>query len=250
MHFVMRLIDIYLPVIESAQRLGLVAPCIVKDWNNWWQETRFPVNRLAEIRLSRRLLNPVTQRGVLSRYIDHGGRTTVAGLFAHELGHTFRYAWIRDRSIAPLRGYRDVFRGRARFSDPWNDMLAYLEAHPDFELDTEKYLTWYAWSDPEEDFCETFAELILSDAGFESRRDQGDVYRKLSFIRQAGRKILKATPELRSSIRRDLIYLSAGETSFACPEGGGRYGVPDRQGSYLCPCGCIVEHDGRWITHW
>ena len=35
------LVDIYLPVLRTALRLGLIAPCLIKRWPQWWQETRF-----------------------------------------------------------------------------------------------------------------------------------------------------------------------------------------------------------------
>ena len=43
-----KLTDIYLPVLEQAQRLGLGAPCIVKTWSDWSQETLFPVGKPRE----------------------------------------------------------------------------------------------------------------------------------------------------------------------------------------------------------
>ena len=236
-------------VLMAAQRLGLVAPCVVKTWPPWWQEARFHAKRLPEIRLSRKLLHPVTRRWVLERYTEFGGETTVAGLIAHELGHVFRYTWIRNRKIAPLRGYRAVFGHRARFDDPWNDMVDTLAARPDLSLDTDRYLNWYAWSDHEEDFCECFAALILANGDCRGYRDRPGIHRKLQFIRRAGQQIRRTHPVLRKATREGMPYLSAGDISFTCPEQGHRYGVPDRVGQYACPCGQPVTHDGTWITH-
>ena len=245
-----KLTDIYLPVLKQAQRLGLGAPCIVKTWSDWWQEAHFPEGRLPEIWMSLKLLRPSTRRQVLEKYRGYGGETTAGLLFAHELGHIFRRKWIRNRRVAPLRGYREVFDRTSRFDDdPWNDMDEYLDQHPDTELDTGRYLNWYAWSNSEEDFCECFAELVLAKGDCSSYQNRPGVYRKLKFIRQAGRKILAANPLLRSSNRRDAGYLSAGETSFNCPGAGHFYGVPDSPNTYLCPCGAPVVHDGDWITH-
>ena len=246
-----KLTDIYLQVLKQAQRLGLGAPCIVKTWSDWWQEAHFPVGRLPEIWMSRKLLRPGIRRWqVLKKYREYGGKTTARLLFAHELGHIFRHTWIRNRRVAPLRGYREVFDRTSRFGDePWNEMIEYLGEYPDTELDTDRYLNWYAWSDPEEDFCECFAELILVGGDCSPYRNRPGVYRKLRFIRQAGQKILGANPLLRSSNRRGAIYLSAGETSFNCPVADHTYGVPERLNTYLCPCGATVVHDGDWITH-
>jgi hypothetical protein len=241
--------SIYMPVLQVAQSLGLVAPCTVRTWSSWWQEARFPGNRLPEVRLSRKLLNPITRRRVLADYGEHGCETTAAGLFAHELGHMFRHTWIRNRRVAPLQGYRDVFGSRVRFEDPWDDMLDYLEDHPDLVLDTDQYLNWYAWSDHEEDFCECFAELIMADGDCSAYRDRPGVYQKLRFIQQAGLKVQQADANLRKSTRQGKAYLFAGETAFTCPEAGHRYGVPDVADTYMCPCGAPVIRDGHRITH-
>ena len=246
-----KLTDIYLPVLKQAQRLGLVAPCIVKTWSNWWQETTtWSAGRLPEIEMSELLLRPSTRRQVLENYREHGGETTVGLLFAHELGHVFRHRWIHNRRVAPLRGYREVFDRTSRFNDdPWNEMVEYLDEHPGTELDTDRYLNWYAWSDTEEDFCDCFAELVLAEGDCSSYRNRPGIYRKLMFIRQAGRKILGANPLLRSSNRRGMIYLSAGEKKYNCPVEDHTYGVPERPDTYLCPCGTPVVHDGDCITH-
>jgi hypothetical protein len=241
--------SIYEPVLQVAQLLGLVAPCTVRTWSSWWQEARFSGNRLPEIRLSRKLLNPVTRRWVLAQYGEHGGETTAAGLFAHELGHVFRHTWIRNRRVAPFQGYREVFGSRVRFGDPWNDMQDYLEDHPDLVLDADQYLNWYAWSDHEEDFCDCFAELIVAGGDCSGYRDRPGVYQKLRFIQQAGSKVRQADANLRRCTRQGEAYLFAGETAFTCPEAGHRYGVPGVAGTYLCPCGAPVIHDGQWITH-
>ena len=38
--------DLYLPVLRAAQRLGLVAPCLIKGWPQWWQETHFIAGKM------------------------------------------------------------------------------------------------------------------------------------------------------------------------------------------------------------
>ena len=245
-----KLVDIYLPVLKKAQRLGLVVPCLVESWGNWWQETTMNAYpRLSIIRLGQRLLNPLSRIWVLHQYREHGGKTTATGLFAHELGHVFRHFWIRNRKVAPLSGYGAIFGSRIRFDDPWNGMQDYLAEHPNLKLDSDRYLSWYAWSDPEEDFCECFAELVLAGGKLRPYREHRGIYAKMKFILQAGQKILGHTSILRKCNRCGQIWLCAGETSFKCPESGLRYGVPGVKGSYLCPCGTVVEHDGKWITH-
>ena len=245
-----KLADIYLPVLKNAQYLGLVVPCLVASWDNWWQETTMNAYpRLSIIRMGQRLLNPLSRVWVLHQYREHGGKTTASGLFAHELGHVFRHFWIRNRNVAPLSGYGTVFGSRIRFGDPWNDMEDYLSEHPNLTLDPDRYLSWYAWSDPEEDFCECFAELVLARGDLRPYRDRHGVYNKMKFIWRAGQKILEHTPILSNCNRRGQTWLSAGEISFKCPVSGQKYGVPDAKGLYLCPCGTAVTHDGHWIIH-
>ena len=247
-----KLTDIYLPVLKQSQRLGLVAPCIVKTQSEWWSGATLNVGQLSEIWMSRKLLKPGTQRQVLEDYRECGGETTAPGLFAHELGHIFRHAWIHNRRVAPLRGYREVFDRTSRFDDTehaWNHMIEYREQHPDTELDDDRYLNWNAWANTEEDFCDCFAELVLAEGDCSSYRNRPGIYRKLKFIRQAGRKILVANPLLGSSNRRGMLYLSAGEKKSKCPVEGHIYGVPKRPDTYLCPCGTPVVHDGGRITH-
>lgn len=245
-----KLADIYMPVMKNAQRLGLVVPCLVNTWDNWWQETTMNTYpRLSIIRLGQGLLNPFSRIWVLNQYREHGGRTTASGLFAHELGHAFRHFWIRNRKVAPLAGYGKVFGRHFRFADPWNDMEDYLAEHPDFELDTDRFLSWYAWSDHEEDFCECFAELVLAGGDLRPYNRHRGIYAKMNFIRRAGQKILVHNSALRDCIQRGQVWLSSGEISFKCPVSGQKYGVPDARGSYLCPCGTAVKHDGQWIIH-
>lgn len=187
--------QLFLPVVREAQLLGLAAPCKVKLWDRWWQETHFyNSGRIPEIRMSQKLLIPSTRSWVLAQYLEHGGKTTAAGLFAHELGHVFRSTWIRNRKVSPLRGCREVFGNRVRFDDPWNDMLDYLQKNPDLELDADRYLTWYAWSDHEEDFCECFAALVLAGGDCSAYRGRHGVYDKLMYIRHAGEMVLAADP--------------------------------------------------------
>ena len=203
-----KLADIYLPVLKNAQYLGLVVPCLVESWENWWQETTMNAYpRLSKIRLGQRLLNPLSRIWVLHQYLEHGGKTTAAGLFAHELGHVFRHFWIRNRKVAPLSGYSAIFGSRVRFNDPWNDMEDYLAEHPNLALDSDRYLSWYAWSDPEEDFCECFAELVLTGGNLGPYQRFQGVHKKMKFILQAGRKILAQSPTLRRCNRRGQIWV-------------------------------------------
>lgn len=45
----------YLPILRRTQRLGLVAPCLIREWMNWWQQVDFLKGRLPIISLSKRL---------------------------------------------------------------------------------------------------------------------------------------------------------------------------------------------------
>jgi hypothetical protein len=245
-----KLAGIYLPVLKASQRMGLVVPCLVKGWDHWWQEATCHARpSLSVIRMSRQLLHPLKRRRVLSNYSEEEGETTPGGLFAHEMGHAFRQYWIRNRTVAPLAGWRRHFGSRSRFDDPWNDLQEFRAEHGDLNLDTDRFLSWYAWADPEEDFCDCFAELILSKGDIAPYRGRPGVYGKLVFIQRAGKTILRHHPILRACNLKGQILLSVGEISFACPAGGHTYGVPDVRGRYVCPCGASVEHDGCWVRH-
>ncbi len=243
------LYEIYLPILQSAQQLGLVAPCLIREWPEWYAETFFATGRLPVVRLSRGLLNPWTNRKIMKRYQEYCGESTADGLVAHEFGHVFCETWRRNRKIAPLKGYRQVFDGGHGWLDPYNNMLDYLKEHPNQLLDTDNYLNWYAWSDEEEDFCECFMTVILVKGDIESYRCRPGVYRKMRFILNAGRAILRANSILREANRRELLYLTSGDVSRKCPKIKRRYGLPGRPGTYLCPCGETVSYDGTRVKH-
>jgi hypothetical protein len=243
------LTDIYLPILRSAQHLGLVAPCLIREWSEWYAETFFASGRLPVVRLSRGLLKPRTCKRIMANYQEYCGECTAAGLVTHELGHVFCDAWRRNRKVAPLRGYRRVFNGGQGWMDPYNDMLSYFGEHPDEALDTDNYLNWYAWSDDEEDFCECFLAVVEANGDIEPYRTRPGVYRKMKFILNAGQAILKSTPFLREANRRDMLYLTAGDISHKCPKTKRRYGVPDKSGTYICPCGEETSYDGNRVKH-
>ncbi|HPA19406.1 MAG TPA: hypothetical protein PLU30_16790 [Verrucomicrobiae bacterium] len=161
----------------------------------------------------------------------------------------FQDWWRRGRAPAPIRGRRRVFGGRARFPDPWNDLLEYLEDHPGFSHDRDRHISLYAWSDPDEDFAEVFAEVVMRSGDIAGLRHRPDVHRKARFLVAAGRRILGATPALRRSNRRGMRYAFGGGRKFICPASGDAIGVPLVSGDYLCPCGGVVSCDGARVTH-
>jgi hypothetical protein len=65
----------------------------------------------------------------------------------------------------------------------------------------------------------------------------------------AGQAILKSTPVLREASRQDILYLTAGDISHKRPKTKRRYGVPDKSGTYICPCGEETSYDGNRVKH-
>jgi hypothetical protein len=124
-----------------------------------------------------------------------------------------------------------------------------LDEHPDATLDETRYVNWYAWSDPGEDFAETLATFVGLKGRTGGYRGREGVYGKLEALRAAGAAVLAQNAVLRACNRRGFVYLSAGEIAFKCPDTGERYGVPGAVGQYVCPCGAWVINDGRWVGH-
>lgn len=238
-----------LEVTSQAQKLGLVAPFSVVTWSEWWQLTETRSDLLATITLSEKLNSRRGRFDVVRKYGKDMGEITAEGLLAHEMGHAFQAHWNRNRSVKPLKGYRRAFSSCCRFEDPWNEMDEYLEEHPDEDLDPDKYLNKYAWSDGDEDFAETFAEVVCRRGHISSFRRRTGVYSKMQTILHAGRKILRADSVLRRCNRNGSSYLFGGQEKFRCPETDQQYGVPLVEAEYVCPCGMGVTYDGEYITH-
>jgi hypothetical protein len=247
-----RLDQALLTVTGRAARLGLVAPFVVREWDEWFAQTevgRARAGTLARICLSSLLNSRRGRETVAANYGEPASRCTPESLLAHELGHAFQDHWKGQRRFAPIKGYRQVFDGPVRFTDPWNQLLEYQQQHPNAKYDRQRYLSWYAWSDPEEDFAETFAEVVLRAGRIEAFRRRPGVCRKMRFLLDAGRRILHANPVLRRCNEKGTRYLFGGHEWFVCPDGKGVYGVPLIEGRYVCPCGVAVVYDGTNIEH-
>lgn len=241
-------------VLGRAQRLGLVAPFVLREWDEWWQQTDYRWKRPAKIRMSRSLHTETGRKRIARNYGMPVAQCKASTLLAHELGHAFQHRWAKDRKVAPLARYRRLFNGRARFRDPWNDLLEYRERRPDFTYDQERYISWYAWSDPDEDFAETFAEVIRLCGDVDRYRpriqtQKPTVYSKLRTIVDAGQSILQGDAVLRACNDAGARYLFGGQIGLTCPATGQRLGVPDAAGSFVCPCGEPVIHDGHRVKH-
>lgn len=106
-------------MLRDAQRLGLVAPCVFKEWPQWWQEVTLTAHRLPVIRVARALRHPFRARRILANYRPYAAAASRGDLIAHELAHVFEHHWQHKAGVL-----RECRRGN-RFSDPWNDMLEY-----------------------------------------------------------------------------------------------------------------------------
>jgi len=181
-------------VAISAQRLGLNSEYRLKFWNQWWDETdldrKVPIIRMgrgwASRRGTRQIINnytrsvPASKKSLSFEYV-----------LAHEMGHVFLLQYGRKRSVAPKGGFSRIFnRGRPFGDDPYNELCDWLAEHPDAVLDSKNWISWYAWSDWEEDFCECFAEVVLRPGRIKNYRQQKGVYTKLNTILESGRRRL------------------------------------------------------------
>lgn len=128
-------------------------------------------------------------------------------------------------------------------------MQEHLNGHPNFACDKDRFLSEYAWSDPDEDFAEVFAEVVVRDGRIEAFRRRPGIYVKMRFLLAAGRHILQAYPVLRRCNWQGLRYLFGGRGRFVCPDAGGVYGVPMIGYRHVCPCGVALVHDGTYVKH-
>lgn len=237
-------------VLRKAQSLGLLAPFLYRTWPEWYQITDF-TKPLSTIKMSEMIDQTFGWSKIKKNYSSLPGSepNSPEELLAHELGHVFQSYWCRRKSPNPLKNYRDVFGKRKRFKDPWNDLIAYCHDNPSFEYDRKEYVSIYAWSDPDEDFAETFSEVILNDGKMGKLQKRPEVYKKIQIILSAGKAILKADPILRQCNKNGYDYLCGGHHKFKCPVYGTNYAVPDIEDSYICTCGSEVTFDGRVIQH-
>ncbi len=171
---------------------------------------------------------------------------TTEKLIAHEMGHAFQDYWCRKK---PLRGYRSFFKYQKRFEDPWNELADYRRNHPDLILDDNKWISWYAWFDSEEDFADTFAVVVMKRGNISSFRSRPGVYKKMKCILDAGQKIIRSDFVLKDCNDLGYDYLFGGHKVFKCPILGVTYGIPNIADSYICPCGREVYIDGTKVTH-
>ena len=212
-------------VVHKAQQLGLVAPFQLKQWEWWWQETSCE-DPISVITMSVMLDSARGRRQIAAGYDLPLSRATPERLLAHELGHAFQWHWASERRVKPLKGYGKAFPRNDRFEDPWNDLLDYMDEHPDFEYDRSRFISLYAWSDRDEDFADTFAEVVCRRGRIESYRNRPEVYLKMQAILRAGRKVLRSDAVLRKCNRNGWDYLFGGDLRFKCPNLGTWYGVP------------------------
>lgn len=234
-------------VLRRAQRLGLVAPFVLREWDEWWQQATYQSGRPGLIHLSRQLDSAAGRAEVAANYGMPLARCTASNLLAHELGHVFEFHWQDDQTIAPLAAYERLFDGVVRFRDPWNELLDYRAANPGATYDPDGYLGWYAWADPQEDFAEVFAEVVRLDGDCARYRSRRRLYRKMRAIITAGRRILKANKVLARCNRTGERYVFGGPRRLRCPACKIACGMPDRAGFYVCGCGAGIELKGGRI---
>ena len=94
-----------------------------------------------------------------------------------------------------------------------------------------------------------FAEVVMRSGRIAGLRHRPGVYRKARFLLAAGRRILAADPVLRRANRLGMRRAFGGERRYACPSGGGVFGLPLIAGDYICPCGGVVSCDGARVGH-
>jgi hypothetical protein len=237
-----------LQTLRAAQRLGLVASFRLKAWKQWYQaaESGRPISTIF---LSTALNYWVGRVWIARNYGVALQECTPMSLLAHELGHVFQWRWAPNRGIKPLKGYAWAFPRFRRFEDPWNELIEYQEAHPDADYDRDRFISWYAWSDRDEDFAETFAEVVCRGGQVEAFKDRPALYRKMQAILRAGRRILRSDGVLRMCNARGWDYLFGGQEWIRCPQTEDPIGVPAIAGNYVCPCGRAVTYDGIRTFH-
>jgi hypothetical protein len=186
---------VVLRVVRRAARLGLVAPFTIETWSNWWAET--DLSKIPpRIRISDMLETQRGRRQIAANYRPVIQHCTPENIVAHEIGHAFQEHWKTRRGFAPIRGYLKIFNGVLQFNDPWNQLGDLMASDPGFSYDRSEFLNAYAWSDPDEDFGDAFAEVVTRAGRIHAFRRRPGVYRKMEFIRAAGQRILEANSDL------------------------------------------------------
>ena len=240
----------FMPCLMRLQRLGLVAPFTIGFWDDWW--AKFREGDPSSITMSALFDSARGREEIAAAYqaIPLVRGVSFEGILYHEIGHAFQFHWKGRHAVAPKNACQAIFGRRNWFEDPYNDLTDYLDEHDDARLDKDEFISWYAWSDSEEDFADCFAQVALDNGRIDRFRYRPGVYRKLRFIRDAGRRVLARNPLLRECNRKGYDYLFGGHTRFPCPNNRKfKYGVPWFADSYICPCGAEVVCDGETITH-
>jgi hypothetical protein len=184
---------VVLAVVRRAARLGLIAPFTIETWSNWWAETDLSKTP-PRIRISEMLETRWGRDRVAANYRPVIQDCTPENIVAHEIGHAFLEYWKHRRGFAPIRGYQKVFNGVLQFNDPWDDLGELMASDSGFTYDRSEFLNAYAWSDPDEDFADVYAEVVTRAGRIPEFRRRPGVYRKMEFLLVAGQRILEANP--------------------------------------------------------